>query len=91
MGWLINSKASNVYLVILIAIDYFTKSVEAFSYAHVTQEVVKRFIEKDLICRYGVPERVMTDNAQNFNGKMIGACLFMCISIELPLLFIHVF
>jgi hypothetical protein len=37
----------------------------------VTQKVVKRFIEKDLICRYGVPERVVTGNAQNFNGKMI--------------------
>jgi hypothetical protein len=67
----INLKASNEHLFILVAIDYFTKWVEACSYAHVTQKVVKRFIEKDLICRYGVPERVVTDNAQNFNGKMI--------------------
>ncbi|XP_073264246.1 uncharacterized protein [Populus alba] len=67
----INLKASNGHHFILVAIDYFTKWVEACSYAHMTQKVVKRFIEKDLICRYGVPERVVTDNAQNFNGKMI--------------------
>ncbi|XP_073267147.1 uncharacterized protein [Populus alba] len=67
----VNPKASNGHRFILVAIDYFTKWVEACSYAHVTQKVVKRFIEKDLICRYGVPEKIVTDNAQNFNGKMI--------------------
>jgi hypothetical protein len=33
--------------------------------------VVKRFIEKDLICRYGPLEKLVTDNAYNVNGKMI--------------------
>jgi transposase InsO family protein len=37
----------------------------------VTQKVVKRFIERDLICRYSLPERIIIDNAKNFNGKMI--------------------
>jgi len=32
---------------------------------------VKRFIEWDLICRYGAPEKIMTDNAQDFNGRII--------------------
>jgi len=67
----INPKASNGHRFILVAIDYFTKWVEACSYAHVTQKVVKRFIERDLIYRYGLPERIVTDNAKNFNGKMI--------------------
>nr|XP_034889983.1 uncharacterized protein LOC118030069 [Populus alba] len=67
----INPKASNGHRFILVVIDYFTKWVKAYLYAHVTQKVVKRFIEKDLICRYGVPERVVIDNAQNFNEKMI--------------------
>jgi len=67
----INPKASNGHRFILVAIDYFTKWVEACSYVYVTQKVVKRFIERDLICRYGLPERIVTDNAKNFNGKMI--------------------
>ena len=45
--------------------------MEANSYAHVTQKVVKCFIEKDLICRHGSPEKIVIDNAQNFNGKII--------------------
>jgi hypothetical protein len=32
---------------------------------------VKKFIERDLICQYGPPEKDIIDNAQNFNGKMI--------------------
>jgi len=67
----VNPKASNWHRFILVAIDYFTKWVEVCSYAHVTQKVVKRFIKKDLICRYGPPEKIVIDNAQNFNGKMI--------------------
>jgi len=33
--------------------------------------VVKKFMKRDLICRYGPLEKIMTNNAQNFNGKMI--------------------
>ena len=67
----INPKASNEHRFILVAIDYFTKWVEVNSYAHVTQKVVKKFIERDLVYRYGLPAKLVTDNAQNFNGKMI--------------------
>jgi hypothetical protein len=33
--------------------------------------MVKRFIEKDLICRYGLLEKIVTNNAQNFNNMII--------------------
>jgi len=59
----INPKARNWHRFILIAIDYFTKWIEACSYAHVTQKVVKTFIEKELICQYGLPERIVINNA----------------------------
>ena len=32
---------------------------------------MKKFVEKDLICRYGRPKKIVIDNARNFNGKMI--------------------
>ncbi|XP_061951794.1 uncharacterized protein LOC133674601 [Populus nigra] len=60
----INPKASNRHRFILVAIDYFTKWVEANSYAHVTQKVVKRFIEKDLIKHL---------NSSTYRPKMNGA------------------
>jgi len=33
--------------------------------------MVKRFIKKDLICRYGLLAKLIADNAQNFNEKII--------------------
>jgi hypothetical protein len=33
--------------------------------------MVKSFIKKDMICHYGLPRRLITDNTQNFNGKLI--------------------
>jgi predicted TIM-barrel fold metal-dependent hydrolase len=35
------------------------------------QKVVKKFMKRDLICRYGQLEKIITNNAQNFNAKMI--------------------
>ena len=52
---MIEPKASNRHRFILIAIDYFTKWVEAASCANVTKKVVVRFIKNNLIYRYGVP------------------------------------
>ena len=46
----IEPKASNKHHFILVAIDYFTKWVEAASYASVTRSVVIRFIKKEIIC-----------------------------------------
>ena len=55
----------------MVAIDYFTKSVEAASYKSVTQAVVARFLKQNIICYYGVPGKLITDNRKNLNGKMI--------------------
>jgi len=42
----IEQKMSNGHHFILIAIDYFTKWVEAASFASVTRKVVVKFIKK---------------------------------------------
>ncbi|GAU51332.1 hypothetical protein TSUD_412790 [Trifolium subterraneum] len=67
----IEPKASNGHRFILMAIDYFTKWVEAASYANVTKQVVVRFIKNHIICRYGVPNKIITDNGTNLNNKMM--------------------
>ena len=64
-------KASNGREYILVAIDYFTKWMEAASYKSVTQAVVARFLKHNIICRYGVPRELITDNGTNLNRKMI--------------------
>ncbi|CAJ2651927.1 unnamed protein product [Trifolium pratense] len=66
---MIEPKASNGHRFILVAIDYFTKWVEAASYANVTKQVVARFIKKEIICRYGIPSKIITDNGSNLNNN----------------------
>jgi len=67
----IEPKASNGHRFILVAIDYFTKWVKAVSYANVTRKVVAKFIKREIICRYGLPSKIITDNATNLNNKVI--------------------
>ncbi|RDX65793.1 Protein NYNRIN, partial [Mucuna pruriens] len=54
----IEPKESNGHHCILVVIDYFTKWVEAASYANLTRNVVVKFIKKDIICRYGTPSHI---------------------------------
>ncbi|PKI38996.1 hypothetical protein CRG98_040612 [Punica granatum] len=65
----INPKASNGHMFILLAIDYFTKWIEAITLASVTVKAVARFLIRDVIARYGVPATIITDNAKNLNNK----------------------
>ena len=67
----INPTASNEHRFILVAIDYFTKWVKATSFTSVTTNVVTHFIKHNLICRYGIPKRIITDNGTNLNNTMI--------------------
>ena len=64
-------KASNDHRFIFVVIDYFTKWVEAALYANVTKSVVARFIKREIICRYGLPERIIFDNGVNLNNDMV--------------------
>lgn len=67
----IEPTASNRHHFILVAIDYFTKWVEVASYANVTKQVVAHFIKQNIICRYGIPEKIIIDNGSNLNNKMM--------------------
>jgi len=67
----IEPKASNGHRFILVAIDYFTKWVVAASYANVTKQVVVRFVKNNIISRYGVPSKIITDNGTNLNNNMM--------------------
>ncbi len=41
------------------------------SYANVTKSAVRKFLKKEIICRYGMPERIISDNALNLNNNLI--------------------
>ena len=51
-----------------MAIDYFSKWVEAESYVTVGSRQMAKFIEKNIIYRYGLPHHVITDNGVQFKA-----------------------
>ena len=51
-----------------MAIDYFSKWVKAESYSIVGSKQMARFIEKNIICRYGLPHHVVTNNGVQFRA-----------------------
>ena len=55
----------------MVAIDYFIEWVEAASYSSVTRSMVVRFIKQEIIYQYGLPRKIIIDNATNLNNKMM--------------------
>ena len=52
-----------------MAVDYFTKWIEVEPLASITSERVKTFYWKRLICWFGVPMAIISDNGQQFVSK----------------------
>ena len=58
---------------ILMATNYFTKWVEAIPVKQTTSEVVCSFIKQNILVRFGVPNKIVTDNATDFSSQEISA------------------
>ncbi|KAL0448825.1 UNVERIFIED_CONTAM: hypothetical protein Slati_1438900 [Sesamum latifolium] len=56
---------------LLVAVDYFTKWVEAETLARITEGEVMKFIWKNIICRFGIPREIISDNGRQFQGRKI--------------------
>ena len=61
-------KAPGGYTHLLVAIDKFSKWVEARPVRSLRSEEVVAFFT-DIIYRFGVPNAIITDNGTNFTGK----------------------
>ena len=48
------------YLV--VAIEYFTKWIEAELVAQITTHKIQHFVWKNIVCHFGVPKRLVSDN-----------------------------
>ena len=66
----ISPRSSGRHEYILVAIDYFTKWVEASSYAKLTAARMAKFIRSHIICRYGVPHELISNRGVHFRGEV---------------------
>ena len=51
---------------VIVAIDYFTKWMEAKPLAKITGKEVKKFVLENIVCRFGLSGVIVMDNEINF-------------------------
>nr|GEV49842.1 hypothetical protein [Tanacetum cinerariifolium] len=51
---------------LIVAMDYFTKWVEAKAVATITDRQVKKFVWDNIVCRFGIPGEIISDNGKQF-------------------------
>ncbi|KAL2228349.1 UNVERIFIED_CONTAM: Gag-Pol polyprotein [Sesamum indicum] len=56
---------------IIVAVEYFSKWVEAEALAKISEKEVINFIWKNIICRFGIPRVLISDNGTQFQGRKI--------------------
>jgi transposase InsO family protein len=62
-------RAVGGYRFLFIAIDKFTKWPEATPVVNITQGAAVAFL-KSIVCRFGVPSRIITDNGTQFTSQI---------------------
>ena len=54
---------------LVVGIDYFTKWVEAEPLATITEKNIRSFVWRNIICRYGIPRVLVSNNGKQFNNS----------------------
>ncbi|CAL9006411.1 unnamed protein product, partial [Prunus brigantina] len=59
----------------IVAVDYFTKWAEAEALATITAARIETFVWQNIVCRFGIPNIIVTDNGRQFdNAKFKQFC-----------------
>jgi transposase InsO family protein len=67
IGPLPPSQGGNKFVV--VAIEYFTRWIEAKPLATITLESMKKFFWQNTICRFGLPRTLTVDNGKQFDSN----------------------
>ena len=54
---------------VLVAIDYFTKWAEAKALTNIRDVDVKKFVWKNIVTRFGVPNTLISNNGLQFDSR----------------------
>nr|GEV63081.1 reverse transcriptase domain-containing protein [Tanacetum cinerariifolium] len=54
---------------LIVAMDYFTKWIEAKAVATITCGQVKKFVWDNIVCRFGIPGEIVSDNGKQFSDN----------------------
>nr|GEZ79279.1 reverse transcriptase domain-containing protein [Tanacetum cinerariifolium] len=54
---------------LIVAMDYFTKWIEAKAVATITDEQVKKFVWDNIVCRFGILGEIISENGKQFTDN----------------------
>ncbi|GJR19153.1 reverse transcriptase domain-containing protein [Tanacetum coccineum] len=54
---------------LIVSMDYFTKWVEAKPFTTITGNQVKKFVWDNIVCRFRLPEEIISDNGKQFRDN----------------------
>jgi transposase InsO family protein len=54
---------------IFVAVEYFTKWIEARAVSTITAKTAQKFFWKNIVCRFGVPSELTVDNCTQFDSQ----------------------
>nr|GEY21356.1 gypsy retrotransposon integrase-like protein 1 [Tanacetum cinerariifolium] len=66
------------------SIDYFTKWIEAKPLARITEKDVKKFTWDNIVCQFGLPRIIVTDNKTQFVNDPFKGCLTYESEVVIP-------
>ena len=52
----------------IVGVDYFTKWAEAEPLPTITEKKVRNFVWRSIICRFGIPKALVSDNGKQFDN-----------------------
>lgn len=61
--------ASGQRKYLIVAVDYFTKWIEAEPLAGISAKSATSFVWKSIISRFGIPRAIVTDNGKQFDSR----------------------
>nr|CAN83045.1 hypothetical protein VITISV_015525 [Vitis vinifera] len=82
--WPTMKKDAAAYKFLLVATDYFNKWVEAEAYASIKDKDVTKFVWKNIICRFGIPQTIIADNGNTPFALAYGMDAVIPTEIGLP-------
>jgi hypothetical protein len=54
---------------VVVAVEYFSKWIEAKPLATITLAIVQKFFWQNIVCRFGVPKAITVDNETQFDAE----------------------
>ncbi|GJW22277.1 reverse transcriptase domain-containing protein [Tanacetum coccineum] len=62
-------KGPRKFKFLIVAMDYFTKWIEAKVVATISGSQVKKFVWDNIVCRFGLPGEIVLDNGKQFSDN----------------------